>query len=93
MKGSTMLSKNIMSLAIYERLHRDHPTNLETVSYLITTCKELGRPYDSYVQIEAKLKRAQAQGEAATGLSSEAGGSTPVEGTGSAFFLVATLSS
>jgi intraflagellar transport protein 88 len=46
------------ALELYEKIHTEHPDNLECLRYLVAICKDLGRPYDTYQQKLARLDRA-----------------------------------
>merc|ERR1719230_2531876 len=53
------------ALELYERIHTEHPENLECLRYLVAICKDLGRPYEAYQTKLARLDRTASQ-QAAT---------------------------
>lgn len=52
------------ALELYEKIHTEHPENLECLRYLVAICKDLGRPHDVYQQ---KLSRLDRMPQAQTG--------------------------
>ena len=42
------------ALELYEKVHAEHPENVECLRYLVAICKDLGHPHDQY---QAKLSR------------------------------------
>ncbi|KAG5187580.1 intraflagellar transport particle protein [Tribonema minus] len=59
------------ALDLYERIHAEHPDNLECLRYLVAMCKDLGRPYEQY---QAKLARLDRGGGGGGGGSGGGGG-------------------
>jgi intraflagellar transport protein 88 len=60
------------ALELYQQIHEEHPTNVESLQYLEALCKDLGRPHEEYSAKLEKLRRSQPmpqatqQGAAAT---------------------------
>ena len=47
------------SLELYIQIHEDFPENIESLQYLESLCKDLGRPSDEYSKKLDKLRRSQ----------------------------------
>lgn len=50
------------ALELYQKIHEEHPDNIESLQYLEALCKELGRPAEEYSKKLEKLRRSQPQG-------------------------------
>lgn len=46
------------ALELYQKIHEDHPENIESLQYLEALCKDLGRPHEDYTRKLDKLRRA-----------------------------------
>ena len=55
------------ALELYQKIHEDHPENVESLQYLEALCKDLGRPHDEYTRKLDKLRRAMPAQTQATG--------------------------
>ena len=55
------------ALELYEKLHPEHPENVECLQYLVALCKELGQPHDHYQAKLSRLERSQQQQSQAQG--------------------------
>eukprot|EP00599_Poterioochromonas_sp_BG-1_P014444 CAMPEP_0173161308 /NCGR_PEP_ID=MMETSP1105-20130129/18511_1 /TAXON_ID=2985 /ORGANISM="Ochromonas sp., Strain BG-1" /LENGTH=828 /DNA_ID=CAMNT_0014080675 /DNA_START=41 /DNA_END=2524 /DNA_ORIENTATION=- len=49
------------ALELYQKIHEDHPENIEALQYLEALCKDLGRNYEEYSKKLEKLRRNQPQ--------------------------------
>ena len=55
------------ALELYQKIHEDHPENVESLQYLEALCKDLGRPHDEYTRKLDKLRRAMPAQTQSTG--------------------------
>lgn len=49
------------ALELYQKIHEDHPDNIEALQYLEALCKDLGRNHEEYSKKLEKLRRNQPQ--------------------------------
>jgi intraflagellar transport protein 88 len=49
------------ALELYQKIHEEHPENIEALQYLEALCKDLGRNYEEYSKKLEKLRRNQPQ--------------------------------
>lgn len=62
------------ALELYQKIHEEHPDNIESLQYLEALCKELGRPAEEYSKKLEKLRRSQPQATAQKTMASNAPG-------------------
>mmetsp|Transcript_7655 Transcript_7655/g.22691 ORF Transcript_7655/g.22691 Transcript_7655/m.22691 type:complete len:137 (+) Transcript_7655:587-997(+) len=55
------------ALELYEKVHAEHPENVECLRYLVAICKDLGQPHDHYQAKLSRLDRSQQQQSQAQG--------------------------
>eukprot|EP01038_Epipyxis_sp_PR26KG_P010596 gene10596-14235_t len=53
------LGDSYKALELYQKIHEDHPENIEALQYLEALCKDLGRGHDEYTKKLEKLRRSQ----------------------------------
>jgi len=47
------------ALELYQKIHEEHPDNIEALQYLEALCKDLGRSHEEYTKKLEKLRRSQ----------------------------------
>lgn len=47
------------ALELYQKIHEDHPDNIEALQYLEALCRDLGRSHEEYSKKLEKLRRSQ----------------------------------
>jgi len=47
------------ALELYQKIHEEHPDNIESLQYLEALCKDLGRSHEEYSKKLEKLRRSQ----------------------------------
>jgi intraflagellar transport protein 88 len=47
------------ALELYQKIHEDHPENIEALQYLEALCRDLGRSHEEYSKKLEKLRRSQ----------------------------------
>jgi len=55
------------ALELYERIHREHPQDLEALKYLVQICKEMNIPAAQQTKYAAALRKLERQQELAAG--------------------------
>lgn len=66
------------ALELYQKIHEEHPDNIESLQYLEALCKDLGRSHEEYTKKLEKLRRSQPVNQGMTrpggGIETGAGG-------------------
>lgn len=64
------------ALELYQKIHEEHPENIEALQYLEALCRDLGRSHDEYTKKLEKLRRSQPAASTATMNNTQQSGAT-----------------